>query len=92
MALPACAQCGTPIMDRSVAVVRGEQEFCCPNCATLARGGTAPSDELEECAHCASPLVNTTTRVAVEGDVYCCVNCAIAEQGGPTSLRGGSGG
>ncbi len=41
---PECSHCGVLITDHSTMVVRGDQTFCCNNCATAMARAQAPTD------------------------------------------------
>ena len=87
MAVLACAHCGTAIMDRSIAVADGDKQYCCSNCAVLARGGAAPSESVETCAHCQNPIVDESHMVMQQEEVFCCGNCALAERSRASGLE-----
>jgi len=79
---PACAQCGTPIVDTATLRKRDGVVFCCANCIAAADGAGGSS---LACAHCGTPIVDTSSEVEIDQQVFCCHNCAQVHAG--MSLR-----
>lgn len=80
-----CDHCGTFIEDRSTIQSRGDEHYCCPNCANLAGGDVPITSVAARCAHCEQPIVFIATKVERDDQVFCCLNCATVHAGARTS-------
>ena len=87
-----CAHCHMPISDPTSEVRRGNETFCCPNCAA-ATEHDATASRGARCAQCGVPIVDRSTVVTRAAETFCCANClnAMDSFAGPSPRAADSG-